>query len=970
MFLEYKISDKIEIINYLHYHTNYNIYIKKPSIETDDFTNIVKYFKNVIETVSVMNNTINYLEFYKSNKYYKSYNFYSLLKNYSNYIKNNILDFKLNFYSDINLDIEEYLIIPYQYFTNLIKSLFYYKLYSGDSFMLYENYINNCVNDSYPTYEIYLDYITKYYNKNCNNLLSSITDIGNYCNFLCYYLEHILDITCLSNVLYINLYDDSYLIKNISINLIIVKYFEFDNRVNRLINIFSKIFNINKTSVVTTDYNNYYIDYINNYIIPHTNNLIICVDSEISTLFYEKFEYICEKKTILLSNKHNYFTKKYLNNDEEYETFYCINNYNGLISSYTLKYNDFLLDNVYLDYFKYGISFVIRFYNEEKKLKLVVDKLKQINNLDYEILLIDNNSNDKSTYIAKELAEKYSNVKYLKYDIRNARPGIENEQFVKSGKKNLLSTFYNWCFKQCNYSYCFKWDADMLVNINNITNFLNSIDLKKKYMCYSSNGNNLYVNTNNNILVDRDKSSNEFRFFYRNMFFIHCISCESYVIDEFINVNSKINLFDEIKYVDDDFFDKRSSAIDHRDEYFLKTIQNLENSQFSNLTINNVYTSEQNILICNCNFNVFGGAEKVSFQIANYEIMKGKNVYFAQENYEDCDLNIMLDKLNLNKFTNSIDTTKVFYLSLSMEDAIEFAYKNNLLIIINNCYLWSWKIRELIISKNIKFCVITHTHLGWLNEYIRDMYKNIKYVLCVNNITKSILKKNSIDVKTLILHHYCNPYDKQFNKLNKLNIIYSGRISIEKGIHNLGYICLNLLKFTNNFIINIVGSGDEKILDELQRFIKQHQIENYFIFHGYMNDPSPILKECDILILPSICSEGLPFVICEALSYGIMCISTDTPSLREILDFEDNTLVKLESYDILHKDKFIYTDYNEMYEKSLECVDEYSYNFAKTIYNAYISDQYIDGVELRKQKILSQFNLKQFCDTVDNLFML
>ena len=67
---------------------------------------------------------------------------------------------------------------------------------------------------------------------------------------------------------------------------------------------------------------------------------------------------------------------------------------------------------------KKKISIIIPFYNEKNNLPLILGEVKKLIkveiNYDFEILLMDNNSNDGSDIIAKEEIKKFKNSKYIK----------------------------------------------------------------------------------------------------------------------------------------------------------------------------------------------------------------------------------------------------------------------------------------------------------------------------------------------------------------------------------------------------------------------------------------------------------------------------------------------------------------------------------------------------------------------------
>ena len=67
---------------------------------------------------------------------------------------------------------------------------------------------------------------------------------------------------------------------------------------------------------------------------------------------------------------------------------------------------------------KKKISIIIPFYNEKENIPLILSEVKNLieieTNYDFELLLMDNNSNDGSAIVAKEELKSFNNTKYIK----------------------------------------------------------------------------------------------------------------------------------------------------------------------------------------------------------------------------------------------------------------------------------------------------------------------------------------------------------------------------------------------------------------------------------------------------------------------------------------------------------------------------------------------------------------------------
>jgi len=114
--------------------------------------------------------------------------------------------------------------------------------------------------------------------------------------------------------------------------------------------------------------------------------------------------------------------------------------------------------------------------------------------------------------------------------------------------------------------------------------------------------------------------------------------------------------------------------------------------------------------------------------------------------------------------------------------------------------------------------------------------------------------------------------DKKLTPLNR-RLLFVGRLTEEKGI----VLLLESLKETNENI-DIVGNGPllEKLKSKYKDYINIR-------FHGFVEDISLEYKKGGILIFPSLWVENLPYVLLEAMSYGLPIIATNIGSLPDIV---------------------------------------------------------------------------------------
>lgn len=115
-------------------------------------------------------------------------------------------------------------------------------------------------------------------------------------------------------------------------------------------------------------------------------------------------------------------------------------------------------------------------------------------------------------------------------------------------------------------------------------------------------------------------------------------------------------------------------------------------------------------------------------------------------------------------------------------------------------------------------------------------------------------------------------------EISKTNIISVGRLEYPKGF-DIGARAAKVLKDKGyNFCWHIYGEG--LMRDEIQKYIKENDLEDYYILEGLTANPYPYMKKADILVQPSRW-EGKSLVLDEAKILGKAIVVTDYPSVTD-----------------------------------------------------------------------------------------
>ncbi len=201
--------------------------------------------------------------------------------------------------------------------------------------------------------------------------------------------------------------------------------------------------------------------------------------------------------------------------------------------------------------------------------------------------------------------------------------------------------------------------------------------------------------------------------------------------------------------------------------------------------------------------------------------------------------------------------------------------------------------------------------VSWLHSTIEEYisadlgsYKDLALAdahFCINNKIAEKINSNIIGSKTYVV---TNPIDN--SKLvysedrDKYKLAYVGRFSHEK---NIPFLLSSLSKADKIWSLEIVGDGnpDGSTMNAFKAYCKELGISDRVTFHGWLDNPWEVLKDCKALALTSN-TEASPLVIVEALLCGMFVISTPTEgSVEKIHPGENGFLIPFGDEDFFVK---------------------------------------------------------------------
>lgn len=289
-----------------------------------------------------------------------------------------------------------------------------------------------------------------------------------------------------------------------------------------------------------------------------------------------------------------------------------------------------------------------------------------------------------------------------------------------------------------------------------------------------------------------------------------------------------------------------------------------------------------------------GGAEKVFIDYIkllknighdNFAIVKKDAPYFS--NLEN--LQIKTKKI-LNKFG--------YYDFLAIKKIKDFFIENQIDVVIAHAgksMVLAHKALKKITNKRIILVAVNHSY-NIKRSLNADIIFSVNKEIFFKTIDKKRTPENSFIIYNGIDLEGFEPNFHEYNLIKKPTIILGiiGRLHKAKGFE-FAIEALNILqeKYSQKIILKIAGTGEEMM--NLQKKVRDLNLENKVDFIGWVNDSKDFFSQIDIFILPSRI-ETFGLVILEAMKYGKPIIATNCDGPKEILRHEvDGLLIDLKS---------------------------------------------------------------------------
>lgn len=194
-------------------------------------------------------------------------------------------------------------------------------------------------------------------------------------------------------------------------------------------------------------------------------------------------------------------------------------------------------------------------------------------------------------------------------------------------------------------------------------------------------------------------------------------------------------------------------------------------------------------------------------------------------------------------------------------------------VISTNPVMWYFAKKSLLFMKK-DTPVIAWYHYSLKQKPIKQfLLKSADFFLAISTGIKKQLIDLGIDNQNIFLVY--NPIDSNHIIIPRPtdipHFIYLGRVDLD-GQKNVRELIDGLSDVRGMWLLDIYG--DDKNADSVKKYIIEKNIEKHINWKGFVSNPWDSIANATCLLLTSK-YEGLPMVLCEAISHGIFCISSD-----------------------------------------------------------------------------------------------
>ena len=186
-----------------------------------------------------------------------------------------------------------------------------------------------------------------------------------------------------------------------------------------------------------------------------------------------------------------------------------------------------------------------------------------------------------------------------------------------------------------------------------------------------------------------------------------------------------------------------------------------------------------------------------------------------------------------------------------------------------------WFLSKVAVKRlHLNIPIIAWYHYSLQQKPIKKLFLNsADYFLAISSSIKKQLIKLGIQNHRIFLIY--NPVESNYKVIprpkDKCHFIYLGRVDLDKQ-KNVRELLQGLTNVSGDWTLDIYG--DDSNAEPVKEYAKKLKISDHLSWKGFIKEPWSHINVASSLVLTSN-YEGLPMVLCEAISHGIYCISSD-----------------------------------------------------------------------------------------------
>lgn len=198
-------------------------------------------------------------------------------------------------------------------------------------------------------------------------------------------------------------------------------------------------------------------------------------------------------------------------------------------------------------------------------------------------------------------------------------------------------------------------------------------------------------------------------------------------------------------------------------------------------------------------------------------------------------------------------------------------------------------------SNNIVKIATEHNHHNNDYKYLRkvvDSCQRFNYFIAISPSLYETYKSYFIKTKCVFIPNVIDKIPMSKSKLNNNNLISIGRLSKEKGFSDLISVIKLVQLEIPDIKLHLIGDGNQREL--LENKIKNLNLENNIIMHGYLNreEIEKYMLDSSVYVMTSH-TESFGLVLLEAFSYGLPCIAFDSAiGATELIGTDNGILIE------------------------------------------------------------------------------